>query len=129
MNSEAEAELHRLLQAAARKPPVIELNEVVQCAGVDSLRRAALAHPVAALNAMLVSLVDSHSCGADCDARAGHIEVEAGRLNIQADVYQDQIQQILDELQRQRFRTYLQERLAAVGLPSNYLDHKRGDRQ
>ena len=119
MSRDAEAELQRLLDAASRQPPVIDFDAVVQLVEADSLRRAALTHPLAALNAMLVALVElhrRHDAASDAATRQ-NINVEAGQVHIQADLYEDRIHQILDESQHKRFHAYLQERLVAVGLP------------
>lgn len=121
MQRAAEADLQSNLAYARDKPPVIDLDEVVQRVGADSATRAKLARPVAALNAELVRLLELHRSRDATRATATQREIDdqAYPIHLDADRYENDIQGALTEEQHRRFHAYLAERLSAVRLPAD----------
>lgn len=87
MAHDAEAALQRSLAAAADKPPVLELNEVIRRTGVDSATTTSLTPRVAALNAALVRLLDLHRTldGTAVPDAQRRVDAEAYAVNLEAD--------------------------------------------
>lgn len=125
MAQDAEAEFERRLAAAEGKPPVLELDDIIREVGPAPSDPAALARPIAALNASLLRLVElhaAHDAATSADSRRA-IDAEAYALHLEADRYEAEIDRLLTPEQHARFHSYLEERAAAVGLP---LDDSHG---
>lgn len=122
----AETRLDENIAATAGEPPVITLDDVSRRVAADSLTRARLERPVAALNSALVRLVELHRVGDEVQAGrpASEAEGRAYRIHLEADTYENDIHGLLTAEQHDRFHDYLVERATAVGLP---LDKSHGD--